>query len=269
MDAAHSTFYRIYGNDERSGRIDDILTQLDFHPLSVSLLATITHQNNWDNERAVKEWERRQTRMLQTEHNKSLADTIELSLSSPMFQRLGRDARELLRVFAFFPQGVKENSLDWLFPAISTISTIFDKFCILSLTYCSNGFIMMLAPLRDHLCPRDPMASPLLCATKDFYVTRLSITIDPDKPGLEDTRWIISEDVNVENLLDAFTSTDPDSEFIWNGCNGFMAHLCWHKQRSGRRSNSSATTISGNLEVCLSSHGCSIWLEIVQNRKSF
>jgi tetratricopeptide (TPR) repeat protein len=231
MDAAHSTFYRIYDNDEKSGRIDDILQQLDFHPLSVTLLATVAHQNEWDNNRLFKEWKQHQTGMLQTEHNESLAVTIELSLSSPMFQKLGPDARGLLGVVAFFPQGIDEKNLDWLFPTISNRQTIFDKFCILSLTYRSNGFITMLAPLRDHLYPKDPKASTLLSATKDLYITRLSVSIDPNDPKFGDTRWITSEDLNAEHLLDVFVSADSDSEDIWNGCGKFMRHLHWHKPR--------------------------------------
>ena len=231
MDAARSTFYRIYKTDEKSDRIDEILTRLDFHPLSVTLLATVARQNRWDNNRLVGEWERHQTGILQTEHSKSLAVTIELSLASPMFQQLGPDARELLGVVAFFPQGVDENNLDWLFPTVSNRATIFDKFCMLSLTYRNNEFITMLAPLRDYLCPKDPKTSPLLCATKGVYVSRLSVSVDPTEPGFEDTRWITSEDVNVEHLLDVYTSADPESDNIWAGCNYFMEHLYWHKQR--------------------------------------
>ena len=248
IDAARSTFYRIYDNDERSGLVEEILKQLDFHPLSVTLLATVAHQNKWDNSRLVREWERRQTEILQTEHNESLAVTIELSLASPMFQQLGPDARELLEVVAFFPQGVDENKLDWLFSEISNRNTIFDKFCMLSLAYRSNGFITMLAPLRDYLCPKDPKASALLCATKDLYVTRLSIIIGPERPGFEDTRWIITEDVNVEHLLGVFTSADSGSEDIWNCCNGFIAHLYWHKRRQ--------TVLGPKIEQLPDGHRC-------------
>ena len=230
MEAARDAFYRIYKYGGQSDPVDNILGQLDFHPLSVTLLATVAHQNKWDNNRLVREWERHKTGMLQTEHNESLAVAIELSLASPMFQRLGPDARGLLEVVAFFPQGIDENKLDWLFPTISNRHAILDKLCILSLTYRSNGFITMLAPLRDHLRPKEPMKSTLLCATKDLYTARLTTTVDPALPGFGDTQWIASEDVNIEHLLNVFTSADPDSD-IWDSCNGFMGHLYWHKRR--------------------------------------
>ena len=229
VEAAHDTFHYIYKNGVQSEMIDDILKQLDFHPLSITLLATVALHNGWDTGRLSKEWQRRRIDVLRTQHDTSLATTVELSLASPMFQELGPDARELLGVVAFFPQGIDENKLDWLFPAFPSRTNIFDNFCNLSLTYRSNGFITMLAPLRDYLCPRDPTSSPLLCTTKDHYFHRLSAHVNPGERGFEETRWIMSEDVNVEHLLDVFTFIDTDSAGAWDACSNFTRHLYCHK----------------------------------------
>ena len=231
MEAGYHTFYRINGHNKRSDQINEILKELDFHPLSITLLATVAQQNRWNTQRLTAEWERRRTGVLHTRHMGSLAATIDLSMTSPMFQELGPDARELLEVVAFFPQGVNEDNTDWLFPTISDGPSIFDVFCNLSLTYRGNGFITMLAPLRDYLRPKDPMTSPLLRTAKEHYFRRLSIDLSPSEPGFHESRWIMSEDVNVEHLLDVFTSIDADSKNVWGACNHFMNHLYWHKPR--------------------------------------
>jgi len=146
-----------------------------------------------------------------------------------MFKELGPEARALLEIVAFFPQGVDKNNLDWLFPAIPNRTDIFDNFCILSLAYRSNGFITMLAPLRDHLSPKDQKASRLLRAIKECYFTRLSFYTGPNEPDYRESRWITSEDVNVEHLLDVFTAIGANSDRVWNACGFFLVHLFWHK----------------------------------------
>jgi tetratricopeptide (TPR) repeat protein len=231
MEAARDAFYRIYKYGGQSDSVNNILKQLDFHPLSVTLLATVAHQNKWDNNRLAREWKQRQTAVLQAGLNRSLAHTIELSLASPMFRELGPQARGILEVVAFFPQGIDENNLGWLFPDISNRSTTFDTFCVLSLTYRNNGFVTMLAPLRDYLRPKDPMSSPLLCATKDRYFIRMSVILDQNTPAFTESRWIMSEDVNTEHLVDIFTSIDANTHEVWEACGDFTRHLRFHKPR--------------------------------------
>ena len=233
IDAARNAFHHICDHNDRPDIVDKILKQLDQHPLSVSLLAIVADQNKWDNRRLGREWEQRQTDVLQTEHDESLslAATIELSLTSPMFKALGPNARELLGVIASLPQGVNENNLDWLFPTIPNAPIIFHKFCILSLTHQNNGFITILLPLQDHLRPQDPKSSSLLSMTKERYFARVSVELNPNSVDFQDTRWITSEDVSIEHLLNIFTSIDADSEDVWRACAGFMRHLYWHKPR--------------------------------------
>ena len=231
MDAARDTFFRIYDEENRSGLVDSILEQLDFHPLSITLLAMVARQNRWDLRELGEEWGERRTKVLEAGHSNSLAATIELSLASPLFRQLGPDAQSLLEIVAFFPQGVDKKNLEWLFPTISDRANIFDKFCTLSLAYRNGGFVTMLAPLRDYLSPKDPRSSSLLRAVKERYFSRMSVYLNPNDPGFANTRWIISEDANVEHLLDVFSTIDEDSNDVWEACSKFIQHLSWHKNR--------------------------------------
>ena len=231
MDSACDIFYSIYCDNGRSTIVEDLLRRLEFHALLITLLATAASHNAWDYDRLASEWGTHRAQVLRTDYNESLAATIELSLSSPTFRNLGSHARDLLGVIAFFPQGVDEKNLVWLFPTVSDGRTMLDKFCVLSLAYRNNGFITTLAPLRDHLTPHDPTSSQLLCAAKDRYFARLSTTTTRTQPGFKESRWIMSEDVNVEHLLHVFASIDPNLHAVWNASISFMRHLYWHKPR--------------------------------------
>ena len=233
MESACDVFYSISKNGGQSNIIKELMEQLDFHALSITLLATTAAQNMWDHNRLAKEWGVHRAQVLRTDRNESLEAAIELSLASPSFRTLGPIARELLGVVAFFPQGINEDNLDWLFPTISDRTSIFDKFCSLSLTHRSTNFVTMLSPLRDYLGPRDPRTSPLLCTTKDRYFSRLRLLgdLEPDQPGFGESRWITLEDANVEHLLDASISFATDSDNIWDTCADFLTHLYWHKPR--------------------------------------
>ena len=231
MGAARDIFYSVYGGSRRSNIINDLLKHIDFHALSIVLLATAASHYGWDYDQLTDEWNAQWAQVLQTDHNESLANAIELSLASPTYRDLNPSVRDLLGVVAFFPQGIDEKNLDWLFPTTSDVKKIFDKLCALSLMYRSNGFVTMLAPIRDHLAPRDPQSSPLLCATRDNYFSRLSVDVDPDKPGFGEAQWIVAEDINVEHLLDVSTPSDQKASDIWDTCYHFLRHLYWYKPR--------------------------------------
>jgi hypothetical protein len=76
-EAAQEAFYRIYDNGERSDPVNNILERLDFHPLSITLLATVARRNKWDTHRLTREWEQRQTDVLDIQYNENLAAAID------------------------------------------------------------------------------------------------------------------------------------------------------------------------------------------------
>ena len=109
MEAACDIFYDIYGDHNgRPDTIDDLLRRLDFHALSITLLATAASHNDWSYSRLAEEWETHRAQALRTDLDESLASSIELSLNSPTFRNLDPLARDLLGVVAFFPHGVDE-----------------------------------------------------------------------------------------------------------------------------------------------------------------
>lgn len=76
-----------------------------------------------------------------------------------------------------------------------------------------------------------PQRSLVLSATKEHYFTRLSAEIRPSKPGFEDMRWIMSGGVDVEHLLDVFTTVNENSTDIWIARAHPTRHLYQHKER--------------------------------------
>ena len=169
IDAARDIFYNIYGDSGKSNIIDNLLKRLDLHALSITLLATTASHNAWDYARLTKEWATQRAHVLQTDHNQSLAATIELSLASPTFLSLGSNARDILGVVAFFPQGIDEKNLDWLFPTIPNRTDIFDILC--SVFGVSDQRLCHDVGTNPRLCrsPRSTIIPTPLCGQRPLF----------------------------------------------------------------------------------------------------
>ena len=132
----------------RSTAVDNLIARLDFHPLSIDLLATAVRDNGWDGPALLKAWDGDQTDVLKTRYQQRLKDAVERSFLSPTIRTLGATAREALKAIAAFPSGVEEGRLVNIFPGITGIVFAVDVLCKFSLLYRQDGFVKMLSPFR-------------------------------------------------------------------------------------------------------------------------
>ena len=155
---ARDIFYGLC-NLDRSPVVDNLIASLDFHPLSINLLATAVRQNDWDELTLLKVrdeltlpkvWEGDQNGVLKTQYQKSLKDVMGRSFTSPTIQNLGTTAREVLEAIAAFPHGVEEGKLESTFPSITGVVVAVDVLCKFSLLYRQGGFVKMLSLFRFH-----------------------------------------------------------------------------------------------------------------------
>ncbi|KAH7907620.1 hypothetical protein BJ138DRAFT_460116 [Hygrophoropsis aurantiaca] len=233
-NAARNAFTHTYHTNGSPAIIDKLLSDLDFHPLSINILAHVARENQWTLEELMRSWEGQQTRLLDVGNGKlqSLSVTIELSLTSSSIQRLGADARHVMQVAAFLPQGLNERGLEHLFPTVPNIHSVVDALCRLSLMYRKMDAYTMLSPIRLHISSAhkdDDIPSLNLMHVRAYYYKQLAEVNGKDDKG----PWITTEDANLERLLahDLSCATPMDMVFVCRACRQFIDQLMQHKPR--------------------------------------
>jgi len=148
-DGVRETFYSHCGLG-RSLAVDDLIAGLDFHPLSIDLLACSVRENDWDATMLMQAWEDDQTGALRMKHRQRLKDALEVLLCSPTIKNLGTRAQGVLNGIAASPSGVEEGKLASIFPRITEVEVVVDVLCRFSLIYRQDGFVKMLSPFRSY-----------------------------------------------------------------------------------------------------------------------
>jgi len=146
-DGARDTFYSLC-NLERSSAVDDLIARLDFHPLSINLLASFVRENDWNESMLLRVWDDDQTSLPKTSYYRRFEDAVESSFRSPTIKGLGIVARDVLEAIAASPGGVKESMLDSTFSEITGIGGVVAVFCKLSLLYHEDEFVRVPSPFR-------------------------------------------------------------------------------------------------------------------------
>ena len=132
----------------RSAEVDNLLEELDFHPLSIDLLASAVRENGWDKARLLEMWDGGKANILKACGRQSLEDNIESALATPTIQAHGTTALEILRAFAALPSGIEESIPERTFAEVPEIRDAINVLCTFFLVYRQDGFFMMLSPFR-------------------------------------------------------------------------------------------------------------------------
>jgi tetratricopeptide (TPR) repeat protein len=235
LSSAQAVFYRIYQHASCSKAEEDIkglLKELDFHPLSINILANAAQQNGWSPTTLLKRWSDQHSKVLDGGKGKlqSLSDTMQLSLSSPSVQNLGQDGRRVLAIIAFLPQGFNENLASDLLPSLQQVDTICDVLCTQSLVYRQDNFLKVLAPIRHYV--RDSLQAPdstCLQEIRAFYYRTIGSC---SKERDQHADIIISDHLNIEHVVAFNLACIPDdTEETYAACWQMLECLEWHLPR--------------------------------------
>ena len=230
-EAAYATFATTYGTDVCPSNVKSLISTLEFHPLSIILLAQVAKQNEWSPERLVTAWKEHHTRLLRGGSGKSdsLEVTIKLSLESPSILKLD-NAHHFLRAVAFLPRGVDEKKLKAMFPTVGNVDLLVVALRRHSLLYLDGQQITMLAAIRLYLTDGGELDSPLLVDVRAYYYAQLKKFANGE-PGEEGGAWIATEDINVERLITLDLRKHEHMQTSCEACVQFIVLLMRHKAR--------------------------------------
>ena len=140
----------------RSAEVDNLLEELDFHPLSINLLASAVRENGWDEATLLEAWNGEKVNILKVHGSQSLEDNIKSTLATPTIQAHGVTALETLGALAGRPSGARERELESTFAGIAGIGDATDALCKFFLVYRQDGFFKMLSPFRLYFLASHP-----------------------------------------------------------------------------------------------------------------
>ncbi|KAG1821450.1 hypothetical protein EV424DRAFT_826734 [Suillus variegatus] len=232
LSSAERVFFQTYPRarcSDAEEEIKDLLRELDFHPLSINLLAHTARQNDWSAAILLKRWNNRPGAVLNPGKGKlqSLSDTMQLSLNSPSIQALGEDGRCTLAIIAFLPQGLNDNLAGNLLPSLQEVDTICDVLCMQSLVYRQDNFIKVLAPIRHYVQDSLPLPdSTRLQEIRTFYY-RTVHWCSKEQDG--HANIIISDHFNIERVIAFDLAHIPEETY--HACPKFLNCLKWHLPR--------------------------------------
>jgi len=181
LEASCDAFTAKYKVEPITDSITDILKSLDYHPLSINLLANVAEMNRWTVSEICEAWSKRQVKVFHdldaTDNARSLSATMSISIDSFKIHDK-KIVLDILRVIAFLPQGIHLDDISSILPSVTDISRQMDAIKRSSLIYQDGPRLTMLAPIRMYISEeynhRLSFKDKLLSNIRGYYHRNLS-----------------------------------------------------------------------------------------------
>jgi len=183
MEAAVETFKSVYRREDIDIAVKDILHELDYHPLSINILASAAVSNKWTLAQLEMKWKtQRKSSILEIRKDRyhSVGFAIDLSISCSDFDETRDQVMKLLRAVAFLPQGIHRRDLEGILEDNAAIS-IAESLCRCSLAYWRDERLVVLSPIRMHITEKYNAKlmynDELTTSICHYYYSRIDIDI--------------------------------------------------------------------------------------------
>jgi len=152
-NAAFATFSATYELEVITQPTERIIEELEYHPLSINILANAAAVNQWSLRQLEENWLRqRKSSILETAKDRyhSVGIAFEISVSCSAFDETRVLVMKLLRAVSFLPEGIHRRDLDSILQIDSAIK-IAESICRCSLTYWRSDRLTVLSPIRIYI----------------------------------------------------------------------------------------------------------------------
>jgi len=195
MDAACDAFSAVYAISSLNDHIRAIFTALDYHPLSINILANAATMNQWSLKEIEQAWSERQTGVLENANDKYRSLRVATEISIVSFKDK-EPVLQILRAISFLPQGIHRSDFTSIFPSIPNVAREVEGIQRSSLIYRNGDRLTMLAPIRMYITDRYnqdlPYDDPVLSCIRRYYHSNLSDAADS---------FVERENGNIDRLM--------------------------------------------------------------------
>ncbi|KAG8862286.1 hypothetical protein FRB96_001865 [Tulasnella sp. 330] len=193
-------------SDDHDEALDDLLAELDYVPLAVTLMAKVGRDCMEGPKELLSRWKSEGTDIMDepgADRRSSVNMSIEFSLKSKHLKN-NPDALNLLSVISALPGGVRTELFPVLIPSIKSAAKAEASLLEASLLYSTRDKkLRVLSPIRSYMAHHHPLTPTLWDPISTFYSDVVCTdSIGRDTPAYNKARAaLLNDEINIESVL--------------------------------------------------------------------